>query len=111
MLLSLSSLSSLCEKIEVSSFFGILVGGKGIVLFSARRPRFWHRMELVGMGKGRRKREQNKNLVRQPRTKQLLSNGCPAKAMLLVIAGFRLVCWVGKGYVRFAKDFSAEAYL
>lgn len=38
--LSLSSLSSLCEKIEGSSFLGVLVGGKGIVLFSAKRPRF-----------------------------------------------------------------------
>lgn len=38
--LSLSSLSSLL-KIEDSSFLGIRVGGNGIVLFSAKRPRFW----------------------------------------------------------------------
>lgn len=41
LLWSLSWLSSLWEKMELSSFLGTLVGGRGIVLFSARRPRFW----------------------------------------------------------------------
>lgn len=56
MLLSLSSLSSLCEKMELSSFLGILVGGRGIVLFSARRPRFW---DGLGRGEGKRRKQES----------------------------------------------------
>lgn len=57
------------------------------------------------------KRKKKENLVRQPRTKKLLTNGCSGQCCPeLKNTGFTL-WWVGKGHAHFAKDFSAEARL
>lgn len=77
LLLSLSWLSSLWEKMELSSFLGTLLGGRGMLLFSARRPRFWG-----GFGKRRKQgfgeesRAFHKNLFTPVKKLFLTSQSC-----------------------------------